>query len=193
MVVTSWRALDVLGERQIHLPPLAFPPLDADLSDIAAAPAVRLLTDRLVDHGGSADPDDLQQLAVIARRLDGLPLALELVAAHASTHTVAELVSLIDEPLELSAPDRDRDDRHRRFPDTLLWSVDRLDAEHRAVLRRLGCSPAPSTSRLPWPLRGPAPTPSGWCAIWRARHSYTSNVAPVRFGCDCCGRYATSR
>jgi predicted ATPase/DNA-binding SARP family transcriptional activator len=138
IVVTSRQALDVPGERRVVILPLDCPEVEADNDQVAASPAVRLLAERLLDHGGVLAKEDWQQLAVIARRVDGLPLALELVAAHATTHTVAELVALIDEPLALAAPEGGRADRHRSLRDTLLWSVDRLDTQHRTVLRRLG-------------------------------------------------------
>lgn len=140
LVVTSRVPLDVLGESRILLAPLACPAEDATGADARSAPAVRLLEDRLRDHA----PDlvisnaDGAHLARLARRVDGLPLAIELLAGYATSRTLAELEPLVDAPLDVASPELGHRPRHRSLRDTLLWSVQRLSPSERTVLRRLG-------------------------------------------------------
>lgn len=156
IVVASRRPLEVTGEATLPLGPLACPDRDADPRTVATSPAVRLLRDRLADVdptlGDRDDPDGpgldrqgLDLLARIARRVDGLPLALELVAGHARTRSLAELDALFAEPLSLVTVETDRPDRHRTLRDVVAWSVERLPAEHARALRSLGVFAGPFT------------------------------------------------
>ncbi|MFN8081189.1 MAG: BTAD domain-containing putative transcriptional regulator [Kineosporiaceae bacterium] len=144
-VVTSRVPLEIVGERRVVLGPLACPAPEASVAEIEQAPAVRLLRDRLGDEaaGPALTDADHRALARIVRRVDGLPLALELVAGHAASHTLAELVELIEAPLDVRADDRDRTPRHRSLRDTLTWSFDRLDPVQRKALRRLSVFAGP--------------------------------------------------
>lgn len=140
LVVTSRVPLEVLGESRVLLAPLACPAEDASGGDARIAPAVRLLEDRLRDHApdiviGDADGAHLGRLA---RRVDGLPLALELLAGYAASRSLAELVPLVEAPLDVASPQVGHRPRHRSLRDTLLWSVERLSPSERTVLRRLG-------------------------------------------------------
>ncbi|MFN8194339.1 MAG: BTAD domain-containing putative transcriptional regulator [Nocardioidaceae bacterium] len=137
--VTSRRALDLAGQRNLELRPLACPPPGAPPEQVRASPAVRLLHDRLLDRtpGLELGPEDVVRLGRLAREVDGLPLALELLARKASTRSLAELGQAARRPLDLTG-EQDRPDRHRSLRDTLLWSADALDPEHRRVLRHIG-------------------------------------------------------
>ena len=108
LVVTSRTPLSVVGERVVVLEPLATADPEGDLDAVRAAPAVRLLAERLADRGSapSADLDawpdaDVRVLARVARRVDGLPLALELVAGSSATVPVGHLLDLVESPLDL--------------------------------------------------------------------------------------------
>lgn len=140
LVVTSRIPLDVLGESRVPLAPLACPAPDATGPAARAAPAVRLLEARLRDHAPDLliDDDDGACLAQIARRVDGLPLALELVAGSAGSRTLTELLSLVEAPLDVAGHEHGLRPRHRTLRDTLVWSVARLGDTERVVLRRLG-------------------------------------------------------
>ncbi len=146
VVVTSRLALGLPGERRIVLSPLACAPAGASAADVLRAPAVRLLARRLVD-AGAPDPTATPELATllgrIARRVDGLPLALEIVAGHGATHSLDELVELLEAPLDVGAAVRPASARHRTLRDTLGWSVDRLDPAARRVLARLAVFAGP--------------------------------------------------
>lgn len=80
VLVTSRERLAVSGERVVELPPLECPPAGANDAAVAGSAAVRLFVERAREAGG--DPgDDLGALSEIVRRLDGIPLAIELAAA----------------------------------------------------------------------------------------------------------------
>lgn len=139
-VVTSRVPLGVAGERQVLLSPLACAPEQARGQDVLRAPAVRLLAARVGDV--VADPrfsdEEALDLGRIARRVDGLPLALEIVAGHAGTRSVGQLLTLLATPLDVATTARSAPARHRTLRDTLGWSVQGLGADARTVLLRLG-------------------------------------------------------
>lgn len=140
LLVASRRPLGVVGETIVALDPLPVPAEDAALDDVLAADAVRLLRDRISDHAPtiSFDADDLLLLGRLARRVDGLPLALELLAGYAGTHALHELDDVLEDSIDLTSEDAGRPERHRTLRDTILWSVERIPPGHRQVLRRLG-------------------------------------------------------
>lgn len=131
ILATSREVLDVDGEQTVALAPLA--------CDSASSPAVRLFAER----AGSVDPtfvlDDANALmvAAICRRLDGLPLAIELAAARVTVMNLAELLAGLDNRFELLGHGR-RGKPQRTLQATLEWSYDLLDPDEQRVLRRLG-------------------------------------------------------
>ena len=149
IVVTSRMPLDLVGELLIRIEPLEYPDLELSVPDglreerdgaaILASPAVEFLVQRLRDRAVpvDAEPTTTALLAAIARRVDGLPLALELAAGQASGRSLAEIAVLVESLLDVPAINRNRDDRHRSLRSMLDWSVSRLTSEHRTVLRRL--------------------------------------------------------
>ncbi|WP_243060735.1 BTAD domain-containing putative transcriptional regulator [Nocardioides sp. SR21] len=145
LVVTSRMPLGVLGERLVDVAPLAVPGSLSTPDDVRTSPAVRLLAERLTDRGvGSVSAGqlpwsdaELSVLAEVARRLDGLPLALELIAGRAATMPIADLVEVVEQPLDLDSVEVGRDARQRSLRRTISWSVDRLDPEARVALGRL--------------------------------------------------------
>ena len=152
LVVTSRTPLAVVGERVVPLAPLATGDPDGDLGALRAAPAVRLLAERLADRGSAPTSDldawsdtEVRVLARVAHRVDGLPLALELVAGSSATVPVAQLLDLVDSPLDLTPDARGLPDRHHSLRETLSWSLDRLDPETRSVLRRVAVFAGPFT------------------------------------------------
>lgn len=138
-LVTSRTSLDVVGEARIPLGPLPVPPEGADLDEIRQSPAVALLLERLVDQSPDLvlDGDDLGLVAEFTRRLDGIPLAIELVAGYAGSHALGEIDELLGSPLDLSTAHVGRPQRHRSLRQALRWTYDRLAPERSKVLRRL--------------------------------------------------------
>ena len=131
LLVTSRTALRLRGEHEVPLAPLPVPP------------AVELLLDRAraVRPGFDPDPAAAAALAGIARRLDGIPLALELAAARLRLLPPAQLLrrlgDRLDRPLDLAAGPVDLPDRQRTLRSTIEWSYDLLAPAERALLDRL--------------------------------------------------------
>jgi predicted ATPase/DNA-binding CsgD family transcriptional regulator len=130
MVVTSRQALRLRWE---HVFPLA--PLDPDAA-----------LDLFVDRARAADPlfelapDDAEVVAELCRRLDGLPLAIELAAAHANLLTPASMLERFDPSRALDflgAGPPDQPTRQRTLRAAVAWSHDLLGGDERALFRRL--------------------------------------------------------
>jgi predicted ATPase len=126
VLATSRERLGVPGERVVAVAPLP--------ADDPTSAAVRLLADR-IDDGGVAGAADVGALVEIARRVDGLPLALELAAARCRTLGPAEVAARLDELSLLSDWTR-TDDRHQTLEAVLAWSFDLLTDVERRVLER---------------------------------------------------------
>jgi len=142
LLVTSRERLHLAAEREFPVAPLALPePADiADLDRLVAVPAVAMLVVRVrcVQPGFAVTAANAQAVAEICRRLDGLPLALELAAARAKLFTPAELADrLRDRMAVLTTNTRDAPTRHRTLRAALEWSYDLLAEHERTLFRRL--------------------------------------------------------
>jgi predicted ATPase len=129
VLVTSREPLNIRAEHQFTLEPLA----DAD--------AIQLFVQRAQAFGASviADEANTAIYSAICRRLDGLPLAIELIAARARTLAPAELLRQLDRPLQaLVRGPRDLPARHQSLRDAIHWSYDLLDDQQQRVFRALG-------------------------------------------------------
>ena len=143
MLVTSRQALRLRWEQEFPLLPLAVPDPDeqATLDAVAASPAVDLLVERVrrVRPRFRLDEANVATIAEIVRRLDGLPLALELAAARMRVQQPADLLSRLEHRLDsLSGSSPDLPERHRTMRSTIAWSHDHLEPDEKAVFRRLG-------------------------------------------------------
>jgi DNA-binding SARP family transcriptional activator/predicted ATPase len=130
VLATSQVPLGVAGEAVVVLGPLAVPPEGADTDTVRRSPAVELLSRRLDDlgcpPGGEAD---WRHAATIVRALDGLPLALEIVAASARVEPLATLAGrLAADSSAVLAADPPVGAGRRRLGTALDAAVDRLDA-----------------------------------------------------------------
>jgi predicted ATPase/DNA-binding SARP family transcriptional activator len=117
LLVTARTPLRVAGERRWPLAPLGVPEPaeDHDPVAIASAPAVALLLERARAHDPwfTLDADATPAAAALVRRLDGLPLAIELAAGQLRTRTVTEVLRSVEEGTSLAADDRPGPRRHR--------------------------------------------------------------------------------
>lgn len=133
ILATSREGLGVVGERIVVVPGL-------DTHDLDAA-AVELFHRRIRDQGGSVDLDaeDLEIVLEICRRVDGLPLAIELAAARVPMLGPEELLARLTERFEILSGGRRRrlGERHRTLRATVDWSYQLLDADERTALARL--------------------------------------------------------
>lgn len=136
VLATSRVPLDVAGEVVFPVPPL---PTPDGHGEPANNDAVRLLVDRARDAGSSIDPDAHgAALAGLCRRLDGLPLALELIAPRLRAFPPGQLVDLLDNRFELVASSgAGRPARHQTLRAAIEWSYDLLDAGERTLFDRL--------------------------------------------------------
>jgi predicted ATPase/DNA-binding SARP family transcriptional activator len=133
-IVTSRVRLRLRGEREYAVPPLAIDEADA------ASPATELFIDRAceADPSFTVAPVVIPIVAAICRRLDGLPLAIELAAARSRVMTPDALLGRLSHPLALLAGgSRDLPARQQTIRDTIQWSYDLLDPEEQALFRQL--------------------------------------------------------
>jgi predicted ATPase len=138
VLVTSRARLDVSGEHLFRVPPLSVPgPDEREPAAIADTDAVRLFAARAQASGWTTTEADAPILAEIVRRLDGLPLAIELAAAQARL-VPAELIHarLRGRP-DLARGARDAEERHRTLRTTIGWSYDLLDQPARRFFEAL--------------------------------------------------------
>jgi non-specific serine/threonine protein kinase len=150
VLVTSRAALRLRSEREVPVPPLALPgPGDrGDPEALARAPAAALLVDRAqaVDPAFRLTDGNAADVADICRRLDGLPLAIELAAARLRVLSPATVRSLLGRPLDLlTEGPSDLPGRHRTLRAAIRWSHDLLDDRERRLLRWLAAFPGGST------------------------------------------------
>jgi predicted ATPase/DNA-binding SARP family transcriptional activator len=142
IVATSREPLRVRGEVVWAVPPLALPPLQtAPASTDVASDAVDLFVERAREAHASfrLGPENARAVSAICRRLDGMPLALELAASWVRMIAPETLLSRLEDPLALAGLTlEDAAPRHRSLRDVLDWSHDLLLSRERVLLRRLG-------------------------------------------------------
>jgi predicted ATPase/DNA-binding XRE family transcriptional regulator len=140
VLVTSRAPLQVRGERRYLVPPLTLPePAHTpDVKDVAESPAVELFVERARESSPSFKLTQENALVVdtICRRLEGLPLALELAAAKVSLLGLAALLSRLNQALEIGGA-RDLPERQKTMRATLRWSYSVLLEEEKLLFRRL--------------------------------------------------------
>jgi predicted ATPase/class 3 adenylate cyclase/DNA-binding CsgD family transcriptional regulator len=147
ILATSREPLAVAGEARYRLAPLALPDLD-DLAGAARAEAVMLFADRArrADAHFTVDGRTGPAVARLVRRLDGMPLAIELAAARVEALGVSELLDRLDDRFALLAGGaRTAPGRQRSLAATVEWSYRLLDAAERRVFRQLSVFPGPFT------------------------------------------------
>lgn len=137
IVATSRRRLPAAG-RCLVLAPLAVPPDHADGPEVGGYGAVQLFIERAraVHPDLEVGPDDLPTLGRICRRVDGLPLALELVAAWTNVLTIGDIEARL-EGLTESRRASDVRGRHSSLDQAIDWSYKLLVEEDRAAFSHL--------------------------------------------------------
>lgn len=143
VLVTSRFALRLSMEREFPVAPLRTPAAAAVETPAAlrAYPAVELFARRAAALNPELrfdDDDSAVAVAEICRRLDGLPLAIELAAARIKLFSPRALLARLDRRLDLlGGGARDLPSRHRTLREAIGWSYDLLEPEEQAVFRRL--------------------------------------------------------
>jgi predicted ATPase/DNA-binding CsgD family transcriptional regulator len=138
MLTTSRIPLGVRGEREFPVEPIALPALDASAKALEHSDAVRLFVAlspvdraRLIRNDG-----DLVAIAEICRRLDGLPLAIELAAARAAMLPPAAMLVRLDRRLPLlTGGPSDLPERQRALRRTIAWSCGLLSPSQQRLFR----------------------------------------------------------
>ena len=137
ILVTSREALHIHGEREAPIPPL--PHHAHDSQDITPAMALFEERAREVRPDFAIDDDNRAAISELCRRLDALPLAIELAAARVRVLSPQSMVLRLQKSLSLlSGGKRDLPERQQTLRATLDWSLDLLRPEERVFFRRLG-------------------------------------------------------
>lgn len=148
LLLTSRTVLRLRGEHDVPLGPLQTPPAGArQPAAVAGSPAVTLFVDRArrADPSFTLTAGNAAAVAEVVRRLDGLPLAVELAAARVRTTPPQVLVRRLGDvlggapgaALDLAGGDVDAPDRQRTLRSTIAWSHDLLSPAERVLLARL--------------------------------------------------------
>ncbi|MBO0703420.1 MAG: LuxR family transcriptional regulator, partial [Candidatus Dormibacteraeota bacterium] len=142
VIATSREALSVAGEHLVAVPPLDLPAVDPlpPLDQLAQNEAVRLFSERAAAASGNFELTESNRASVIdlCRRLDGLPLAIELAAVRTRVLSPEQILArLTDRFGLLTGGVRAALPRHQTLRTTIEWSHDLLSAAERVLLRRL--------------------------------------------------------
>jgi predicted ATPase/DNA-binding CsgD family transcriptional regulator len=155
LLVTSRAPLRVSGEREMAVPPLAVPELPAQdrldaqrLEALSESESVSLFIDRAqaVKADFSLTPENTRAIVEICRRVDGLPLAIELATARMRFLDPWAVLERLQHRLQfLTGGARDLPTRQHTLRNTIAWSYDLLDRSGQALFRRIsifvgGCS-----------------------------------------------------
>jgi predicted ATPase len=140
VLCTSREILHLSGEHVFAVSPLPTAASADPVELIARSDAVQLFLDRAraARRGLVVDGEQLRTIAEICRRLDGLPLAIELAAARVRLMDPSEVLHRLNDRLGiLTSGPRDLPERQRTLRDTIQWSYDLLGEQDRALLARL--------------------------------------------------------
>jgi predicted ATPase/DNA-binding XRE family transcriptional regulator len=143
ILVTSRSVLRVYGECIFSVPPLELPPAGEllDCEHLAECSAIRLFVERVQasDPSFVLTPENAAIVEAICRRLDGLPLALELAASRVRLLPLGALLSRVEYRLPvLVGGARNLPPRHQTLRAAIDWSYGLLGPPERALFRRLG-------------------------------------------------------
>ncbi|MGW0738490.1 BTAD domain-containing putative transcriptional regulator [Streptomyces sp. NPDC002817] len=148
ILATSREPLAINGESLFHLGPLDVPTGSPEPAEAMAAAAVRLFVDRAagIRQEFALDESNLDAVLEICRRLDGMPLALELAAAKLRSMGVEQIARRLDDRFRLlSSGSRTALPRQRTLLAMVEWSWDLLDEPERILARRLSAFPGGAT------------------------------------------------
>jgi predicted ATPase/class 3 adenylate cyclase len=139
VLATSRRPLHLQGEREQPVPPLQVP-RETGVEAVAACGAALLFVQQaeMVRPGFAVTAANAEDVAAICRRLDGLPLAIELAASRTKLLAPRALLGRLGKSLDLAASDLGRPSRQQTLRTTIAWSCDLLAPHLEVVFRRTG-------------------------------------------------------
>ncbi|WP_395728601.1 BTAD domain-containing putative transcriptional regulator [Nakamurella sp.] len=145
VLATSREPFGIVGESLCLVPPLGLPPVGVAADNAADYPAVRLLVERgrAVASGFEVSPANVNEVVEIVRRLDGLPLAIELAAARLRVMPIGEIATRLSDRFRLlTGGSRTAMPRHRTLRAVVEWSWGLLRDDERLLAERLAVFPA---------------------------------------------------
>jgi predicted ATPase/DNA-binding CsgD family transcriptional regulator len=142
ILATSREALNIGGEREWIVPPLSLPDpgWGADIKKLGHYEAARLFLERAKGAVPSFEltVENAPAVARLCRRLDGIPLAIELAAARTKVLSAEQILGRLEDSLKLlTGTDRTAPERQRTLRGTLDWSYDLLGEQERKLFGRL--------------------------------------------------------
>jgi predicted ATPase len=140
VLTTTREVLGLPTEHVWRVEPLGIVDPHADLTEVAEAPAVRLFVERAQSSrdGFVLNEENAAAVANIVRRLDGLPLAIELAAARMRAMSPGALATRLDKHLDLlEGAQTSMIARHRTLNELVMWSHELLDPEEQRLFARL--------------------------------------------------------
>jgi predicted ATPase/class 3 adenylate cyclase len=141
VLATSRRPLHLVDEQEFPVSTLTLPPrgrIGRATAEESGAVILFVRRAKMVRPSFSLTDDNVRDVVALCRRLDGLPLAIELAAARSRLLSPRALLKRIDERLGEGVTASDRVDRQRTLGATIAWSYDLLDEDDQRVFRRLG-------------------------------------------------------
>jgi predicted ATPase len=161
VLATSREPLGLAAEERHPVEPLALPATldEVELGHLDAAPAIALFAERAAAHDPqfALGPDTVGPVAEICRRLDGLPLAIELAAARCALLSPAEIAERLDAALAvLGRGPRDAPARQRTLRATIDWSYALLSDAERAAFARFAVFAGGATTAASETITGAA-------------------------------------
>ncbi|WIX75903.1 LuxR C-terminal-related transcriptional regulator [Amycolatopsis carbonis] len=138
ILATSRHVLGIEGERVYSVAPLAVPEVH-DLADAIGLDAVTLFTERAtaISSGFALDSGNWATVVEVCRRLDGLPLAIELAAVWLRTLAIDELLDRLDDTFQLLSPNPVAPPRQKSLMGTIDWSYLLCTPRQRTLWSRL--------------------------------------------------------
>src|SRR5262249_39811437 len=141
ILVTSREPLHLYGEQEYNVPPLELPTIQGNQPDTLVhceAIALFLQQARAVKPDFSLDEENILDVAQICVRLDGLPLAIELAAAHSKLLSPKALSKRLTKPFDvLVGGPRNLATRQQTLRETIDWSYNLLDDDEKKLFTRL--------------------------------------------------------
>ncbi|WP_369138292.1 BTAD domain-containing putative transcriptional regulator [Modestobacter versicolor] len=198
VLATSRRPLGVVGGLTWPVPPLTLPDAaDADVATVGRSSAVQLFCERAaaVRPGFTLDAGNAPAVGEVCRLLDGLPLAIELAAAHAAALSPAKTAELLRDRLRLVDAADDRRGRHAGLRATVDWSYGLLSDDEARFLDRLSTFAGPFVVEAAVEVAGAGLTEDGLALLMSlVRQSLVSVVEDDHFRLlDTIRTYASAR
>ena len=163
ILATSRSPLEIPGESVLALAPLAVPEPGRDPD---TCPSVQMFRERCREAGAVVGPADLPAVVELCRRIDGLPLAIEIAAARARTMSIPEIVRRLDASVDVLERPRFRGDpRHRSVAETIRWSYDLLSPDAALLFEALAVFAGPfsaTSARAVAAVDGPPSSTPSW-------------------------------